>query len=100
MSDSSTAALFGKTMRFLAEIDDETAVATAQFLWKQMGDFDFSPDYMHADKALETLGLAKRVSYAKIIELGLDDEYAVEKDYYLYAPSWGDAEIWKKLNSK
>lgn len=60
MADRTTAALFAAIFEHLAEQPDDRSKAFAKWLWRQTGEYDFSPYQMYCDTALLELGLAER----------------------------------------
>lgn len=59
MADRTSAGIFGSVFEHLAEQPDDRAKKFAVWLWRQQGEYDFSPYQMGCDKALMKLGLAE-----------------------------------------
>lgn len=81
MSDRSSAYLFAIIFQGLAEENimfraPDQVRALARYIWKQLGNYDFSPYQMECDDALVTLRLARRVR----------DEYNPDETVTRYGP--------------
>jgi len=75
MSDRTSAALFGKIFRLLANNPTDEHKTIAKEIWMSSGQFDFSFYQMDADDALIKLGLAKK---------GIDPDYPDDSEVVIY----------------
>lgn len=61
MADRSSAWIYGRVFEMIVRaVEPKRQKAEARRAWKDMQEFDFAPDDMHAEKALLKLGLAKK----------------------------------------
>lgn len=78
MADRDSAWIFGLVFTRLATAPTPQHVRWAKDLWRKSFDYDFSPEQMCVDPALQKLGLAKK---------GVDPEYPDDGQVWLYADS-------------
>lgn len=79
MADRSSAYLFGRVFKLIAEHVPEGAgrdELAAEF-WREQRDYDFSPYQMNVDETLSSLGLARR---------GVDPDWPDDGEVWLYGP--------------
>lgn len=58
MADRTSAEIFANIFCYLAEENTERDRKMAVYIWKQLFNYDFSPDQMGVDSELVRLGLA------------------------------------------
>lgn len=75
MSDRSSAEIFGEVFRMLASDPTVQHTAWAQKIWKMSDRYDFAPEQMHCEKALQKLGLARS---------GVDPDYPEDGTVWVY----------------
>lgn len=77
MSDRTSAGIFGDIFNKLASDPTPQHIDWAHDFWRSQQRYDFSPYQMECDKALITLGLARR---------GIDPDEPNEPETTLYGP--------------
>lgn len=75
MSDRSSAEIFGLIFEVLAKPGRFDRKKAASVIWRNTGNFDFSPYQMDCDDSLIALGLATKCKCGGIKYEGEDDAY-------------------------